>query len=336
MNNSIVITTINKPNNNIKLFSKKSKKKNWSLIIIGDKKTPKSFKLNYGNYFDLKNQKKLKFQFAKLCPENCYARKNIGYLIAAAENCRFIVETDDDNVPKKNFFHKITLSHNVKIIKNKSWVNIYDLFLRNKKLVWPRGLPLDEIGRNKIIISKKKYKKQFYLQQGVCEENPDVDAIYRLINKNINIKFKNLKINLGNSISTFNSQNTIWHKSIIPLMYLPVTCTMRSTDIWRSIIALKIMRVNKMDILFFGTTMYQKRNIHDLINDFNDEIPIYKNNKIIFSILQKIKLKKGHKFFLENMRICYIELIKNKIFEKKELKYLNAWIKDCKKIIDIY
>ena len=74
-------------------------------------------------------------------------------------------------------------------------------------------MPLDEINSNKILTSKKKVKEKFYLQQGVCEKNPDVDAIYRLINKNINIKFKNnLKISTGNSLNTFNSQNTLWFK----------------------------------------------------------------------------------------------------------------------------
>ena len=39
-----------------------------------------------------------------------------------------------------------------------------------------------------------------------------------------------------------NSQNTLWFKKIFPLMYLPVTCSMRCTDIWRSLIALRILK----------------------------------------------------------------------------------------------
>ena len=82
MKKSLVITTINKPNNNIKLFSKYSKKNKWDFIVIGDRKTPKNFKIKYGNYFDLNSQKKLIFKFSKKCPKNNYARKNIGYLIS--------------------------------------------------------------------------------------------------------------------------------------------------------------------------------------------------------------------------------------------------------------
>ena len=45
----------------------------------------------------------VEFKFANICPYNNYARKNIGYLIAFSKKNNFIVETDDDNSPKKNF-----------------------------------------------------------------------------------------------------------------------------------------------------------------------------------------------------------------------------------------
>ena len=49
-------------------------------------------------------------------------------------------------------------------------------------------------------------------------------------------------------------------KNIFSLMYLPVTCEMRLTDMRRGIIALNIIYQNGEDILFFGTTMKQIRN----------------------------------------------------------------------------
>ncbi len=332
MKTSLIVTTINKPNQNIRKLSDGSKKNDWNFIIIGDKKSPKSFKLNYGTYFDLKKQIKTKLNFAKICELNNYARKNIGYLLAIKKKAEIIVETDDDNCPKNNFFKKKKLIHNVKEIENKSWVNIYDLF-QKKKLVWPRGLPLDQISSNKIRIKTKNIKDKFYLQQGTCEKNPDVDAIYRLLNKDINIKFRNnYKISMGRSLTPFNSQNTIWFKSIFPLLYLPVTCSMRCTDIWRSLIALKILKNDNKKILYFGTTMFQERNFHDLNNDFNLEVPMYLNNKKIYEILDKLKFKKGEKNYLGNLLIAYKGLIRNKIFVKNELKYLNAWIKDLRNI----
>jgi hypothetical protein len=164
----------------------------------------------------------------------------------------------------------------------------------------------------------------------VCDGNPDVYAIYRLLNKKINISFKNFKVGLGNALSTFNSQNTIWFKPIFPLLYLPVTCSMRCTDIWRSLVALKILNHNNNKILFFGSTMFQKRNFHNLNNDFREEVPMYLNNKNFFNSLNNLKLIKGD--YLSNLLICYKSLIKNGYFQKEELIYLKAWIYDIKKI----
>lgn len=132
MNISLVITTINKVNKNIYNLSNQSKLKKWDLIIVGDKKSPKEFKLNYGDYLNIKTQIKLGYKFSTICPFNSYARKNIGYLQAIKNNSDVIVETDDDNLPKKNFFKTIKLTHNAPIIKNKGWINIYEIFTKKK------------------------------------------------------------------------------------------------------------------------------------------------------------------------------------------------------------
>jgi len=332
MDVSLIITTINKPNSNIKSFSKGCKKNNWNFIIVGDKKTPKNFKLDYGHYFSTQAQQKLKFKFANICPYNSYARKNIGYLIAFSKKINFIVETDDDNGPKKNFFKKINLEHKVKSIKNKGWVNIYDFFLYKKIKIWPRGLPLDEIHKDKIILEHKLKTKKFFLQQGLAEGNPDVDAIFRLINSKIQIRFRNKKVSLSRSLSPFNSQNTIWYKKIFKLMYLPVTCSMRCTDIWRSLITLKIMQLNNFDILFYASNIFQSRNLHNLMDDFSQEIPLYLESKKIINILNNVKLKKGIKYFSFNLYKCYEILIKYQLFDAKELIYLKAWLDDCKNL----
>ena len=150
--------------------------------------------------------------------------------------------------------------------------------------------------------------------------------------KNIifSLKFLNKKISLSKSISPFNSQNTIWNKKIFKLMYLPVTCTMRCTDIWRSLIALRILHLNNLDIMFFGTNIFQKRNLHNLMSDFQQEISMYINSKKIYKILKNTRLKKGEKYFDYNLIKSYKTLISHKIFKKTELNYLKAWLKDSK------
>jgi hypothetical protein len=331
---SLVLTTINKVSKNIINIKNGCKKKNWELHIVGDKKTPKNFKLNYGKFYNLSDQFKLGLNYPKKSFLNSYARKNIAYLISIKNRANIIVETDDDNYPLENFFHNRTLTHKYSQVKNKGWINVYDIFKKDKSLIWPRGLPLNEI------LNKKKFKyktknNKCYVQQGLCNLNPDVDAIYRLINEKINVKFKNnLKIGISkNSITTFNSQNTTWFEAAFPLLYLPSTCTMRATDIWRSIIAQVILFNDNKDIMFHSPNVYQKRNPHILMKDFKDEIPVYLDVEAIYLSLKKIKLKKGSNNYLSNLVKCYSQLCVEGFFSKEELLLVDAWKKDILKLI---
>ena len=331
---SLVLTTINKVSKNIINIEKGCKKNNWELEIVGDKKTPRNFKLSYGNYHSLPDQLKLNLTYPKKSFINSYARKNIAYLLSIKNKADVIIETDDDNYPLKNFFEDRSLIQKFSLVKNKGWINIYDIFKSDKSLIWPRGLPLNEILNKKIIKFITK-KERCYIQQGLCNLNPDVDAIFRLINNKINVKFKdNLKVGISNnSITAFNSQNTTWFKEVFPLLYLPSNCSMRATDIWRSIITQVILFNDKKSILFHSSNVYQKRNPHILMKDFKDEVPVYLNVEKIYEELKKIKLKKGPNHYLANLVKCYQQLCKQKFFPNKEMILVNSWKKDIQKLI---
>ena len=135
------------------------------------------------------------------------------------------------------------------------------------------------------------------------------------------------------SYCPFNSQNTIWFEDAFPLMYLPSYCSMRATDIWRSYISLRIMREFKWNMLFSSPTVEQDRNYHDLQKDFKDEIPVYSDTKKVFNALNEIELfnKKNH--IIINLFMCYQKLVKEKIFDKKELDLVKLWCKDISKIL---
>ena len=141
-------------------------------------------------------------------------------------------------------------------------------------------------------------------------------------------------MSLGKAYSPFNSQNTIWFKEIFPLLYLPVSCSMRATDIIRGLVAMRVLQNDNKKALFYGTTVFQKRNEHNLLKDFEDEIPIYLNSKKIIEVLNGLKLKKGNKFYSQNLLKCYKNLILHKIIDKKEYVYLNSWLKSLKKILN--
>ena len=247
-------------------------------------------------------------------------------------NSKIIIETDDDNYPKNNFFNNLENKKKMKELSGPKWINILKVFSKNDKLIWPRGFPLNFINKTAKIKSKKKY---IYspIQQRMCDGNPDVDAIYRLTNKFKNHTFKNDNFAINyNSSCPFNSQNTVWHESVFPLMYLPSYCTMRATDIWRAFVAIRILKNYKWHMSFLKSTVIQFRNLHDLEDDFNQEILVYKNTVNFNKILDNLKLSKKYDDMLINIYKCYNALIKNKMLEKKELNLLTKWFSDVSKI----
>ena len=336
MNNkkkSLVITTIASSNSYIlRKYAKISQKENVDLIIIGDKKSPSKFSLKGANFFSLKKQKSLNLNLSKILPINHYSRKNLGYLIAMKNNPEMIIETDDDNLPLKNFFLKKKIKKQQSYHSKKAgWLNVYKKY--TKENIWPRGFALEKL--NSPLPKKfRLLKVKCPIQQGLADKNPDVDAIYRLTSK-LPISFNSSKnISLGNgSICPFNSQNTGWLKEAFPLMYLPSFCSFRMTDIWRSFVAQRIAWTCGWSILFHGSSVIQERNKHDLIKDFEDEVSGYKNNFNIMNRLINLKLKPGTKNIKYNMTLCYKELIKMKIIDKKELKLLKYWFLDLKLVI---
>lgn len=329
---SIIITTISHPTKAIlnidKLIKKKKKTHTYKLVIIADSKSPLKNKFKFAEYLSLNLQKKKFSRLFNILPFNNYARKNLGYLHAINKGSKVIIDTDDDNFPYKNFLNKNNFNLNTKYLTaNDKWINIYQLFCKNK--IWPRGFPLEKINLNSNIKISKKNKNIFSpIHQSLADEDPDVDAIYRFIsNKKIFFKKnKNYCLGIG-YYCPFNSQNTTWHYKSFRLLYLPSTCSFRMTDIWRGLIAQRIMHVNKWHLLFKSPTVYQIRNKHNLLNDFKQEIEGYTRYEEFVNILEKVKLKKGEKFINSNLILLYKILIKNNFFKKKEMLILKNWLR---------
>lgn len=328
---SVVVTSINSPNDALRVIAQACSNGGGEFILIGDSKSPSNFKLDGCRFFSLAAQRALDFEYARLCPERHYARKNIGYLLAMKEGSTRIIETDDDNVPVDGFLGQKSVKVSGPVVPASGaggWVNVYRYF--SEETIWPRGLPLDRVhdgipAMNTLRTAERKCP----IQQGLADDNPDVDALYRLLFP-LPLKFapgRRVILEKG-AWCPFNSQNTVWFPEAYPLLYLPFHCSFRMTDIWRSFVAQRIAWVNGWSVLFYSPTVYQIRNDHDLMHDFADEVPGYLHNSQIAAVLADLALTEGLKAIPANLRLCYEKLIEIDVVKPDELPLLDAWLRD--------
>jgi hypothetical protein len=327
---SVVLTSIAAPNNVMRQIAEDCQAADIEFIVIGDTKSPADFTLDGCQFVGVDDQLKLQFKTPALCPTRHYARKNIGYLMAIQNGAEVILETDDDNMPSADFYKPLPIEADVAQIEASgdatSWVNVYRYF--DDRLIWPRGLPLDAI-HDALPERSAPQRVRIPIQQGLADENPDVDAIYRLV---MPLPFdfqRRERLALGKGAwCPFNSQNTAFYREAFPLLYLPAHCSFRMTDIWRSFVAQRIGWVNGWSILFREATVVQDRNDHSLMRDFADEVSGYNGNRAIAARLDSLELAPGAAALTDNLRICYRALVEDGHVGVEELPLLDAWIED--------
>ncbi|MHC4624817.1 MAG: STELLO glycosyltransferase family protein [Planctomycetota bacterium] len=324
----VVVTSIAGPNKILQDLARGCVEKGYHFIVIGDEASPREFHIEGCDFYSLERQRQTGLKFAELCPTRHYARKNIGYLLAICNGASMIIETDDDNIPYPSFWAERELVRKAAVIENGGWVNIYRYFTEQN--IWPRGFPLERaMDAAPAYESLKRAEVDCPIQQGLSDDNPDVDAVYRLTLPLPQSFRKDRRVMLGEgSWCPFNSQNTAWWPEAFKLLYLPSYCSFRMTDIWRSFIAQRIARLNRWGILFHEPTVRQERNEHNLLGDLEDEVPGYLHNSEICEALGDLPLESGVGEMNDSLKICYDKLIGMSLIGREESKLLDAWLRD--------
>ena len=141
---AIVVTSINAPSAAMRQLTSGAVEAGAQMIVIGDIQSPSDFLIEGSRFLSMRDQIATGFKFAGLCSSRSYARKNVGYLVAAAGGAKIIVETDDDNVPRSAFFGPRFRIASANVAINEGWLNVYRHFANSNS--WPRGLPSDHVG----------------------------------------------------------------------------------------------------------------------------------------------------------------------------------------------
>lgn len=285
MKKFIVSTTINSLTIAYKKFSSF---KDWTLIVVGDLKTPHKY---YSTNKDLiylhpKDQEKMSNKLSDLIGWKCIQRRNFGYLLAYKMGADLIATVDDDNIPYDFWGKKIHINKSINVDFYKTKNVAFDplsIFKFDQKL-WHRGFPLQLLESRKIFIKTKK-KIWFDIQANLWNQAPDIDAINRMNLSNENFKFKKIEPYSSNAFIPFNSQNTILSRKIIKNYFL-FPHIGRMDDIW----AAYYVQSLGYKVVFDNATVYQARNYHNVYDDFKKETIGYKNNFELIVNLKKNSL----------------------------------------------
>lgn len=325
-----VITTVQDPTAAVRALAAGLKHDpEWLIVVVGDRKGPVRFELQGCQFLPLQQQLELPYELARLLPESHYARKNLGYLEAIRQGASCLYETDDDNAPLPSWQPRQQQTEAIGT-EQRGWVNAYAWF--TDELIWPRGLPLDAIqqaGRCEASAAAEPQPCMAPIQQGLANLSPDVDAVWRLV---LDRPFRfeaaeSLQLPPG-AWCPFNSQSTWWWPIAYPLLYLPSHCSFRMTDIWRSFIAQRCLWELGHGLVFHGPEVIQERNQHDLMADFEAEIPGYRQNRKLVQVLEGLELEPGEQAVAANLLQCYEALVGIELFPRQELELVNAWLQD--------
>ncbi len=342
---AVILTTIFQPNAVMHEIASQCEKHGWDFIIAGDSKSPKDFQIDGVTFLDVQKQKEMG-KFGRLCPDRTYAKKNLAYLEAIRRRAPWIAETDDDNMPGPEFWKIRSPRVEGRVADTPGWVNAYRYF--SNTFIYPRGYPIDlalphwqgssevkgqrsEVSVDPVSFSASQLfpLSESPIQQSLADDNPDVDAVYRMLHP-LPFQFRRESpLVLGKGAwCPFNSQNTVFFPEAYQLLYLPVTCSFRMTDIWRSFIAQRLLWTCDWRLSFHSASVTQERNEHDLLRDFEEEISGYLGNKKIIAILESLNLKDGAAALRQNMEACYQALLSEGFFKPEEEGYLAAWLDD--------
>jgi hypothetical protein len=324
-----LLTTIHPPTACAGRLSQALGRVGGRLLVVGDRKGPERFDLPCTSFVSFADQRRLPFALARLLPADHYVRKNLGYLLAIRQGAGCIYETDDDNMPN-DAWRPRQLTTVAQPAKARPWLNVYRAF--SDRHVWPRGFPLERLG-DPAGVADSGDAGQIHVtapvQQGLADGAPDVDAVWRLVLPG------ELSFTPRPSVwlppgtwCPFNSQSTWWWPAAYPLLYLPAYCSFRMTDIWRGFVAQRCLWELGHGLVFHAAEVVQHRNVHNLLRDFQDEVPGYLNNARIAERLNALRLIAGAGAVAANLLRCYEDLVAGGILPREELALVRAWVED--------
>jgi len=270
MKKVIVTTTINPPTKAIKFFQAME---DWELVVIGDLKTPADYRLERGTYVSPAEQEKYDPVLSEAIGWNCIQRRSLGLLWAKDMNADIVAVVDDDNIPLEGWGRDLLVGQDIEVSYYETDLPAFDpVGATNHAALWHRGFPLQLIPKRDY--GKKSCKKvQVDVQADFWNGDPDIDAVCRMEHAP-ECNFDPSRFPMAaDKMGPFNSQNTFLSGKCLKDYFL-FPHVGRMDDIWASF----YLQARGFRVVWGKASVYQDRNVHDLIRDMRQEYIGYENN----------------------------------------------------------
>ncbi|HEX4007769.1 MAG TPA: hypothetical protein VHX60_16465 [Acidobacteriaceae bacterium] len=269
MKKVIVTTTINPPTEAIRRFQAM---KDWELVVIGDRKTPE-YRLERGIYVSPEEQEKYDPALSAAIGWNCIQRRNFGLLWAHDLHADVVAVVDDDNIPLPGWGEDLLVGREAEVNYYETELPAFDpVGATNHSQLWHRGYPLQLLPKRDY--SKKSRRKiSVDVQADFWNGDPDIDAVCRMEHAP-ECDFDAAAFPMGaNKMGPFNSQNTFMSGKCLKDYFL-YPHVGRMDDIW----AAYYVQARGYGVAWAKASVYQERNVHDLVRDMQQEYCGYENN----------------------------------------------------------
>jgi hypothetical protein len=340
--NVAVVTTINPCTESIR---KVGTMKGWCLVVVGDVKTESGTyrslaaqvppgKVTYLSYED---QLKLPYELVQITPARHFGRKNLGYIYAIHLGAAVIFDFDDDNavignIPVESFSSKAQVFEHSGSSPY-SVLNPYALWPGASGGMWPRGFPLTEINSAPHSFPHNGRLLSVGVVQSLANNDPDVDAIYRLGPRRALPLPMTFPSRPGgqvtydkNVFAPWNAQATLFSRQSMWTLYLPTTVHGRVSDIWRSYIAQRLMWDVGQHVMYHDAFVKQTRNVHEYMGDYMSERPLYETSQELIRVLHS---ELSHVSSVpEAIESAYIVLYEFGFIQDTDVRSMQLWIQD--------
>ena len=268
----IVTTTINHPTLAMHKFARQE---DWTLIVVGDKKTPHyDYEALDCIYLHPDEQEEKYPKLSKTIGWNSIQRRNIGFVEAYNLGADIVATVDDDNIPYESWGKNVIVGETTEIDFYNSDLGVCDPLsvTEHKEHIWHRGYPIDMVPYRHRVSYGGKLKRKVLVQADLWDGDPDIDAIGRLGVRPI-VKFDKIQSPYGfTCYSPFNSQNTFLDREVIPY-YSVFPHVGRMDDIWGGYV---MQHYFPNSVVYNKASVYQERNKQDLVTNLENEIIGYR------------------------------------------------------------